>query len=388
MGLTGNLRTMLFADLLQWLSLGQKTGTLLVVSDAIEKRIFFKSGKVIASASSDPREYLSEFLMSEGYVTYEQLQNVIEAQLPSKMLLGKILVMIDSISEKDLLRLMRRKAEEEMYDIFLWTEGSFQFVDDDLPTLEMVPLQIDLTGVLMEGTHRLDEWNRIRHLIPDKAMIPVIEKPIDHSGFSEAQKLILQCVNGHRNIEQIMVESHTTHFLVATTLAEVVSAGAVRFHTESVTVAAAPPAAAAEELPEPFAETSESEASDEVSSLVARAQSALRAGEFEKSLRLLRAAQNLDPENSNVRSSIKGAETVISSELKKAGISLSRVPRMTKPLDEITDLDITPNEGFLISRINGIWDVGSIIKISPMRESEALLIFHRLHNDGIIDFAK
>ncbi|HUF16571.1 MAG TPA: DUF4388 domain-containing protein [Thermoanaerobaculia bacterium] len=388
MGLTGNLRTMLFADLLQWLSLGQKTGTLLVSSDAIEKRIFFKGGKVIASASSDPREYLSEFLMSEGYVTYEQLQNVIEAQLPSKMLLGKILVMIDSISEKDLLRLMRRKAEEEMYDIFLWTEGSFQFVDDDLPTLEMVPLQIDLTGVLMEGTRRLDEWNRIRHLIPDKAMIPVIEKPIDHSGFSEAQKLILQCVNGHRNIEQIMVESHTTHFLVATTLAEVVSAGAVRFHTESVTVAAAPPAAAAEELPEPSAEMSESEASDEVSSLVTRAQSALRAGEFEKSLRLLRAAQNLDPENSNVRSSIKGAETVISSELKKAGISLSRVPRMTKPLDEITDLDITPNEGFLISRINGIWDVGSIIKISPMRESEALLIFHRLHNDGIIDFAK
>lgn len=381
MGLTGNLKTMLFADLLQWLSLGQKTGTLVVSLDEVEKRIFFKGGKVIASASSDPREYLSEFLMSEGYVTYDQLQNVIEAQLPSKMLLGKILVMIDSISEKDLLRLMRRKAEEEIYDIFLWPEGSFQFYDDDLPTMEMVPLQVDLTGVIMEGTRRLDEWNRIRHLIPDKSVIPVIEKPIDHGRFSEAQKVILQCVNGHRNIEQIMIESHTTHFLVATTLAEVVNAGAVRFHQ-------APVAAASEPVRESVRESPERDGNEEVESLLARAQTALRAGEFEKSLRLLRAAQSLDPDNPGVRSSIKGAETVISSELKKAGITLSRVPRLKRSLDDITDLDISPNEGFLISRINGMWDVGSIIKISPMRQSEALLIFRRLREEGIIEFAE
>lgn len=382
MGLTGNLKTMLFADLLQWLSLGQKTGTLIVSSDAIEKKIYFRGGKVIASASSDPREYLSEFLISEGYVTSEQLENVIEAQVPSKMLLGKILVMIDSISEKDLLRLMRTKAEEEIYDLFLWPEGSFQFIDDELPTMEMVPLQVDLTGVIMEGTRRIDEWNRIRHVIPSRTLIPVIEKPIDHGEFSEAQKLILQCVNGHRNIEQIMSESHTTHFLVATTLAEVVSAGAVRFYNEPVAVSHDAVATQAE-APPPSPEQS-----DEVGSLVMRAQSALRAGEYERSLRLLKAAQNLDPDSTNVRSSLKGAETVISSELKKAGISLSRVPRLIKALDELTGLDISPNEGFLISRINGIWDVGSIIKISPMRESEALLIFYRLRNDGIIDFEK
>lgn len=382
MGLTGNLKTMLFADLLQWLSLGQKTGTLIVTSDAIEKKIYFRGGKVIASASSDPREYLSEFLISEGYVTSEQLENVIEAQVPSKMLMGKILVMIDSISERDLLRLMRTKAEEEIYDLFLWPEGNFHFIDDELPTMEMVPLQVDLTGVIMEGTRRIDEWNRIRHIIPSRSLIPVIEQPIDHSEFSEAQKLILQCVNGHRNIEQIMSESHTTHYLVATTLAEVVNAGAVRFYNEPVTVAQDVSVPQADPPPAP----AEREQGDEVSSLVMRAQSALRAGEFERSLRLLKAAQNLDPDDTNVRSSLRGAETVISSELKKAGISLSRVPRLIKSLDELTGLDISPNEGFLISRINGIWDVGSIIKISPMRESEALLIFYRLRNEGIIDF--
>ena len=109
--------------------------------------------------------------------------------------------------------------------------------------------------------------------------------------------------------------------------------------------------------------------------------------EFDRSLRLLKAAQNLDPTNANIASALRGAETVITSELKKEGISLSRIPRVLKAFDEITSIDFSPNEAFLLSRINGIWDVASIVKISPMRESEALLILQRLSRDGIIDFA-
>jgi len=107
-------------DMLQWLSLGQKTGTLLVVSKSVEKRIFFKNGRVISSASNDPRDYLGQFLISHGYLSEAELMKAMEVQQQSGILLGKILVMIDVISEPDLVRLMRLKAEEEIYDIFLW----------------------------------------------------------------------------------------------------------------------------------------------------------------------------------------------------------------------------------------------------------------------------
>ena len=49
-------------------------------------------------------------------------------------------------------------------------------------------------------------------------------------------------------------------------------------------------------------------------------------------------------------------------------------------------MNFTPNEGFLLSRINGTWDIGSLIKISPIREPDALLIFYKLWKDGIIAF--
>ena len=50
MGLSGNLQTMLPGDLLQWLSLGQKTGTLVITNKRVEKKIFFRRGRVISWA--------------------------------------------------------------------------------------------------------------------------------------------------------------------------------------------------------------------------------------------------------------------------------------------------------------------------------------------------
>jgi len=44
-----------------------------------------------------------------------------------------------------------------------------------------------------------------------------------------------------------------------------------------------------------------------------------------------------------------------------------------------------PHEGFVLSRINGQWDVRSILKLCPIPEEETLLIFSRLVDRGVID---
>src|SRR5258708_7682323 len=139
MSVSGTLKSMLPGDLLQWLSLGQKTGTLLLRNKAVEKKIFFKSGRVISSGSNAPREYLGQFLMSHGYPTEPDLMKAMEVQLQSGILLGKILVMIDVITEPELQRLMRLKAEEEIYDIFLWREGGVRFSAGAPPVMGRIP---------------------------------------------------------------------------------------------------------------------------------------------------------------------------------------------------------------------------------------------------------
>ena len=382
---------MLPGDLLQWLSLGQKTGTLVVSNKAVEKKIFFKNGRVISSASNDPREYLGQFLMSHGYMTEPELMKGMQVQAESGILLGKILVMIDVISEEELKRLMRMKAEEAIYDIFLWRDGEFRFDDDALPMQEMIPLQVDVTGIIMEGTRRVDEWQRIRLLIPSEALVPAVLKHLDEEvadrlQFDDAQRMVVAAIDGKRNVADIVLESRSSSFLVAETLYRLVREGYIDLREPSpekaaaVAAQAAPPVSA--KMPA-VAETPE----DEVSALLTRAQQALRGRDYEKAQRLLKAAENLDPNHPKVRNAIKGAEAAIVSDLRTQGLHDSKVPTVAKSFDEIAKMNFTPNEGFMLSRVNGQWDIGSLIKISPIREPDALLIFYRLWKDGIIAFA-
>ena len=376
MPLTGKL-TMNAADLLQWVSLGQKSGTLLVARESVEKKIFFRNGRVISSASNDPREYLGQFLMSHGYLTEPELTKAMEVQRQSGILLGKILVMINVINEEDLQRLMRRKAEEEIYDVFLWREGQFEFREDEVPQNEMIPLQIDVTGIVMEGTRRIDEWSRIRQVIPDDKAVPVLQKAIDDAALTDVERTIINTVDGRRTIADIVLESRSSAFVVSSALLHRIREGEVRLMEPQ-----AAPVAAEEQPPQPAVMTED----EEITSLLNRAQQALRVKDFEKAQRLLRAAQNLDPNHPKVRASVKGAETVIINELKTAGVGDAKVPRVSKPFEDLTTMNFTPNEGFLLSRINGTWDIGSLVKISPIREADALLIFHKLWKDGIIAF--
>lgn len=384
MGLSGNLQTMLPGDLLQWLSLGQKTGTLVITNKRVEKKIFFQRGRVISSASNDPREYLGQFLMSHGYITEPELKKAMEVQQQSRILLGKILVMIDVITEPDLQRFMRLKAEEEIYDIFLWNDGDFYFIDDELPQMEMIPLQVDVTGIIMEGTRRVDEWTRIRETIPNEAVIPVSLKEIDASDLEEVEEPIVRAIDGKRTIADIVLESRSSAFTVSSTVSALVRHGVVKLvdpSTQKMAKLAEETVVAAAAGVEPRRDFNED---DEILSLLNAAQAALRNRDFEKTQRLLRAAQNLDPNHPKVRTAIKGAETVILGELRNQGLLDTKVPRVAKTIEEITQMNFTPNEGFILSRINGQWDIGSLIKISPIRETDAMLIFYKLWRDNII----
>jgi Domain of unknown function (DUF4388) len=384
MGLSGNLQTMLPGDLLQWLSLGQKTGTLVITNKRVEKKIFFRRGRVISSASNDPREYLGQFLMSHGYLTEPELKKAMEVQQQSRILLGKILVMIEVIAEADLQRLMRLKAEEEIYDIFLWNDGEFYFLDDELPQMEMIPLQVDVTGIIMEGTRRVDEWTRIRETIPNEAVIPKPIKEIDASELEEVEEPIVRAIDGRRTIAEIVLESRSSAFTVSSTVSALVRHGYVKLvdpSTQRMAKLSEEMVVAAAAGVEPRRDFNED---DEIVSLLNAAQAALRARDFEKTQRLLRAAQNLDPNHPKVRTAIKGAETVILGELRNQGLLDTKVPRVAKTFEEITGMNFTPNEGFILSRINGQWDIGSLIKISPIRETDAMLIFYKLWRDNII----
>src|SRR5262249_1730871 len=355
---------MQLSELLQWLSLGQKTGTLLIEGHGIEKRVFFQTGRIHSSSSSDQREYLGHFLVSNGYITEEELKMAMEVQEESNFLLGKILVMINAINETDLLRLMRKKAEESIYDMFLWEDGNFEFVDGELPDLKMVPLSLDVTGIIMEGMRRFDEWQRIRLRVSDNQGVPEIGKPMNLDDLTEEEKLIVPYIDGSRTIEAIALQTHNAEFNVARLVY-----GGLGDETMSLVevqkkraVAAGGSAAAA-----PAAE-------DDVEMFLERGRAQLKE-DPQKAYRMFKVASDLDPSDGRAVEAIRDAEREIRVKLERDGVTGDRIPELAITIQQLTDMTLSPHAGFVLSRVNGSWDVKSIMKISPMKELEVLMIF-------------
>ena len=145
---------------------GRKTGTLHLERRSVQKRIVFVDGIIYTSWSNDPRESLGQFLVRDGLITEEQLFKALLRQERKGRLSARSWSATASSREEDLRRALQVKAEETIYDLFLWPEGQFEFKDGELPHRRLIPIELPVTAVIMEGMRRVDEWQRIRDSLP------------------------------------------------------------------------------------------------------------------------------------------------------------------------------------------------------------------------------
>ncbi len=376
MGIVGNLRTMQLEELLQWLSQSKKSGTLEIVHGRTEKKIFFKEGLILSSASNKPEEYLGHFLMSHGLINEGQLNRAIELQEKSRMLLGMILVNNGAIAERDLARMLRLKAEESIYDIFSWAEGDFRFLDDVLPESAMVPMRMDVTGIVMEGVQRVDEWRRIRQVIPNEQIIPVAIGDLSTvPGLGAGDQRIVSLINDERTIEEIRQQTHSTEYQTCKLIFDQLQLG--RLKLVKLRGAAARPAATG-------AGTVAVAGPVSADLLVAGGRAFLGQGDFDASLRHLRAARALEPDNQDAQEILVEAEKKIREHIERSGVTLSSIPQVTATMEQLTSSNLSPQEGFMLTRINGTYDIQSILKITPMPQLDALMLFWKLATVGYI----
>ena len=389
MGIVGNLRTMQLEELLQWLSQSKKSGTLEINSGKVDKRIYFKDGRILSSSSSKPEEHLGHFLVSHGLISEMELSKAIELQEKTRTLLGKILVTTGALRENDLHRMLRLKAEESIYDVFSWTEADFRFLDDVLPESAMVPMSLDVTAIVMEGVQRVDEWRRIRQLIPTQDAIPVTVRELDIENARPAERRILELVDDQRTIEEIRLQTHSSEFHVCRVLFEQHRLGTIKI-VKPRWSSAPPDVGGPADGGEPSAGTTTAAIAATLSAtaLLEAARLYLEQQSYEAALRHLRAARSLEPENREVQEAMTEGEKQIRQEIERDGIKLAAIPKLAATMEQLTSAKISPQEGFMLTRINGTYDIQSIIKITPIPQIDALMVFWKLAKAGHILIGK
>lgn len=79
-------------------------------------------------------------------------------------------------------------------------------------------------------------------------------------------------------------------------------------------------------------------------------------------------------------------EDAIVKKIYSGEFSREAVPRLMAPLESLAFEDIGSQEGFMLSRINGVWDVESILSICPFRDADSLQMLKSLRDKGLIGF--
>ena len=371
-GLTGSLKTMSLPDLLQWASAGRKTGTLCLRSDSLFKKIYFQDGAIVGSSSNDPREYLGQFMLSEGILTEEQLKDAFDLQARTKVMLGRILVKKGLLSESKVVETLRLKAEETIYSLFLWTEAQFEFLENELPPGDQVLVTIKVDDVLMEGLRRFDTSKKIRQVLPhNRIVLRRSSKPLPQEVAAKAfPKRIYDLVDGQRALADIVLEAHASEFNVCQVLYALVQKGFL-----AVVKGEAPPRPA-----RPPADTPQA--------LMAAAKELIKSGDAEGALIILEKARSTTGKGPEINALIQVAEEHFIERAYRHYLPPKKIPILKQPLEALVDQDLSPEEVFLVSRVNGSWDLKSIISISPLREVDALRALKKLRERGIIDLVE
>jgi hypothetical protein len=368
------------SELLQWLSQSQKTGTLVIDSGEVNKRVFFDQGRIVASGSTKPSEQLGHFLVSQGFITEVELTKAISLQEETGMLLGKILVTIGGITEGELRRILILKTEETLYDIFSWTEGEFRFLDNEIIERGIIPIALDVTAIVLQGINRLDEWARIRKLVPDTRGIPVSVASFEDLELSETEHRVLSLIDDDRSIEELCVETHSNEFHVCRILHRQIQEGRLKVVRPRH---ATPPPPEPVAAPEPV-ETPTGSLRIDANILVDSAEEHLAERDFENALRHLRAARSLEPTNKAVLARIKHSEDGIANLLRAEGLDLGTVPVLERKLEDLVSQRLSPEEGFLLTRIDGTNTMASLLRLSPLSSLDAQLVFFKLLKAGHI----
>ncbi len=519
MGISGNLKTMALAELLQWLSMGQKTGTLKFESKKVVKKIFFEKGVIISSASTDPNEYLGRFLVNHGYLPDERVTEAIQRQREEKKLLGTILVEMGDITSDDLDQMLRLKAEESIYDVFTWDEAAFEFFDNELPAENFIRMELDVQWIVLEGSRRTDEWYRIKERVPSEHCVPVIVVDLAQAEIEEVDRRILEWIDDDRTVEEISQGAQVALFQVSGLIAQAAADGWVKIvkpriieveirvpagekaGETALTTGAPATGAPATGAPAKVEATNESgvfylpmmpgqppvplqmqqlqqlyamqgmmqgmsnagypmmpgmmpgqmpmqgqgqnqgqgqmnqgqmnqgqmnqgqsnqgqmqgppsppvdlgtgrtlhfagnreQASGAVAAMpgseaermIHEAESALSREDLVHALDSFRKAKSAAGTNGQIESRAKSGEERIDQALERLGLMMTVKPKLTCDMNELTKLDISPQEGYMLTRADGTYDIKSILKIVPLGKLDAKMLFWKLRKSGHISF--
>jgi len=365
MSLSGNLKTMDLAELLQWVAMGRKTGALAFVKDKTKNYIVFREGSIISSGSNEPTYQLGQYLLFQGKITESQFKRAFELQQQTRLNLSAILVQQGFVSQEDAQKAMISRTEEVIYDLFLWEEGDFNFTTaPEYDAEQLCLININVNSVIFEGVRRKDEWKRIRAVFPSNnvTLAPRSNADLESVPITLLQKKLLSLASSGKTISEMILELHGSDFQVNFELFQLYDSNILEV----------------KQIGE------EPKKAEDASQLFNEGLEYTKQHKWPEAIAVFQKVLETDPQNFRAHEQIELAEKAICQELYRNVMRPNKVPHFLVPMNTLSEYSLSHREGYVASRIDGTWDVKSIVLLSPLRELEVLRALEKLLKNKLI----
>jgi hypothetical protein len=215
----------------------------------ITKTIYVSGGRVIFATSTDPDDRLGEMLLTKGVITYRALEESVLSLKAGKRQ-GTILIESGAIRSRDLISGVTEQVQEIVYSAFRWDLGTYEFVEGDLPSREVIVLRMSTGDLLMEGIRRIQAWSRIRAgvglLHQRYALSPEYRALLAGLVLEKHELGLIATLAGEATVEEICAANATSDFVVCRAIWGLWAAGVLDKIPEDrrVEAAGAPPESA------------------------------------------------------------------------------------------------------------------------------------------------
>lgn len=162
MAVSGDIDTMLLADLFQWLEMSRKSGCLEIKWQhewtIREKRIYFQDGNIVFASSNIQGERLGEYLVSKKLISREDFEKCLAESKGKNKMMTDIILSNGYISKEQLTNMLTELAEKIIHDLFRWETGTFFFTTGNIPAqILSAEVQLRGQGIIMDALRQLDE---------------------------------------------------------------------------------------------------------------------------------------------------------------------------------------------------------------------------------------
>lgn len=151
-------------ELLWQLHQAGHSGTLLLESAGVRKALYFRDGRIIFAASTDPEDRLGSLLFRRAEVDLAPLVDA-GAEVVRGRRLGQVLVQRGLIEPGALVRAVIDQVREIVLSVFTWSEGRHRVSRAGLPGHETVTLDMPMEDLILAGVRQIQDSARVRRAV-------------------------------------------------------------------------------------------------------------------------------------------------------------------------------------------------------------------------------